>query len=143
MPKKIKLLCETGIDSFRVSLSSPSEKFYNFYFKPINYKFVDVLKSIKIMKRYNKFVSVNLFVFPGFSDSASQIKSFIKLIKNEGIDMVQWRNLNIDNEYFLKKIPHKNLRPQGILNLLSSVKEQCPRLKHGYFNLPKEHFHSA
>ncbi|MFH1504319.1 MAG: radical SAM protein [Candidatus Omnitrophota bacterium] len=140
IPKKIKKLCQAGIDSFRVSLNSPEEKFYNIYFRPRNYKFKDVLKSIEIAKQFNKFVSINLFVFPGFSDSASQVKSLIKFVKSTGVDMIQWRNLNIDSEYYLKMIYNKELKPQGVLTLLETVKNQFPRLKTGYFNLPKESF---
>ena len=140
LPKKIELLCKAGMDSFRVSLNSPDEKFYNLYFKPINYKFSQVLKSIETAKKYNKFVSVNLFVFPGFSDSQQQIKSLVKLIKNTGIDMLQWRNLNIDPYYYLQNIPHKSLKPQGVLSLLEVIRKEFPRVKMGYFNLPKESF---
>ncbi|MCF7908103.1 MAG: radical SAM protein [Candidatus Omnitrophica bacterium] len=142
LPNKIKNLCLAGIDSFRVSLNSPDKRFYDLYFKPQGYSFSDVLKSIAIAKRYNKFVSINLFVFPGFSDSTKQIKSLIKLIKNSGIDMIQWRNLNMDPEIYRKIIPTKNVKAQGILYLLKSIKREFPKLKMGYFNLPKEQFKS-
>lgn len=140
MPKKIKLLCQAGMDSFRVSLNSTREKSYKLYFRPKNYKFSDVIRSIEAAKKCNKFVSINLFVFPGVSDSAQEIKCLIRFIKNTGIDMIQWRNLNIDPDYYLKCIPHKNLRPQGVLCLLDTVRKEFPRLKQGYFNLPKESF---
>jgi len=140
IPVKVKELCLAGIDSFRVSLNSPQEKFYNLYFRPRSYKFKDVLKSIDTAKKYGKFVSINLFVFPGVSDSSSQIKSLVKFVKNTGVDMIQWRNLNIDPEYYLKNIPYKKLKPQGVLSLLKAVKKEFPRLKIGYFNLPKECF---
>ena len=140
VPKKIKLLCESGIDSFRVSLNSPQEKFYNLYFRPLGYKFSDVLKSIEIAKKYKKFVSINLFIFPGFSDSSEQIKMLVKFIRKTNIDMIQWRNLNIDPEYYLKQISPKKLNPQGILHLIDIIKKEFPHIKHGYFNLPKEQF---
>ena len=140
IPKKIEMLCRAGIDSFRVSLNSPDEKFYNLYFRPKGYKFSDLLKSIAIAKKYKKFVSINLFVFPGFSDSSEQIKSLVRFVKNTGIDMIQWRNLNIDPNYYLKHIPYKKLKPQGVLCLLDTIKKEFPGLKQGYFNLPKESF---
>jgi len=140
VPKKIEMLCRAGIDSFRVSLNSPDEKFYNLYFRPKGYKFSDLLKSIEIAKKYKKFVSINLFAFPGFSDSSEQIKSLARFVKNTGIDMIQWRNLNIDPDYYLKHIPYKKLKPQGTLCLLNTIKKEFPALKHGYFNLPKESF---
>ncbi len=81
IPKKIETLCKAGIDSFRVSMNSPDEKFYNSYFRPKGYKFSDIMKSIAMAKKYNKFVSINLFIFPGFSDSSKQIKSLVNFNK--------------------------------------------------------------
>jgi pyruvate-formate lyase-activating enzyme len=140
IPKKIEILCKAGIDSFRVSLNSAQERFYNLYFRPSGYKFSDVLKSIDIAKKHKKFVSVNLFVFPGFSDSLQEIRALVNLIKNTGIDMIQWRNLNIDPSYYLSNIPHKKLKPRGIPFLLETIRKKYPHLKMGYFNLPKEKF---
>ena len=136
LPKKIKLLCEAGVDSFRVSLNSPDKKFYDLYFKPRGYSFSDVLKSIAVAKKYKKFVAVNLLVFPGFSDSASQIKSLVKFVSNTGIDMIQWRNLNIDPQQYSLLFSGKKLEPQGVLRLLAVINQEFPKLKTGYFNLP-------
>lgn len=138
IPEKIELLSRAGADSFRVSLNSPTEKFYNIYFRPRNYRFSQVLKSIEIAKSYNKFVSLNLFVFPGLSDAGSEIKALIKLIKKTKVDMIQWRNLNIDPEGYLDKIKTKGLKPKGVSCLLQTVKKEFPKLKTGYFNLPRQ-----
>ncbi|MCK4912600.1 MAG: radical SAM protein [Candidatus Omnitrophica bacterium] len=140
VPKRIEMLCQAGMDSFRISLNSSDEKFYNLYFRPKGYKFSDLIKSIAIAKKYKKFVSINLFVFPGFSDSSQQIKSLVSFIKKTGVDMIQWRNLNIDPDYYLKHMPYKKLKSQGILYLIDTIKKEFPSLKHGYFNLPKESF---
>jgi len=142
MPKKIELLCRAGIDSFRVSLNSPIEKFYNLYFRPCNYRFNDVLKSIEVAKKYNKFVSINLFIFPGFSDSEEQISALCKFVKTTGIDMIQVRNLNIDPDYYCEVIGKNDFFSKGIPFLLKTIQSKFPYLKIGYFNLPKEHFKS-
>ncbi|MEI8349515.1 MAG: radical SAM protein [Candidatus Omnitrophota bacterium] len=142
LPKKIELLCRAGIDSFRVSLNSPRQHFYQLYFRPRRYSFKDVLSSIAIAKKYRKFVSVNLFVFPGFSDTAEEIKALKLFIKNTGIDMIQWRNLNIDPAYYAQKLfPHSS-KPLGVSQLLKTITDTFPYLKMGYFNLPKEQFAS-
>ncbi|MDD4954620.1 MAG: radical SAM protein [Candidatus Omnitrophica bacterium] len=140
MPGKIDLLCRAGIDSFRVSLSSPQEKFYNRYFRPLNYKFSDVLRSIETAKKHNKFVSVNLFIFPGFSDSKEEIKALLKFIKNTGVDMLQMRNLNIDPDFYFEVLRSRDFTPQGVTALVNILNKEFPRLKIGYFNLPKEKF---
>ncbi|MDD5429331.1 MAG: radical SAM protein [Candidatus Omnitrophica bacterium] len=140
LPKKIELLCKAGVDSFRVSLSSPQPKDYNAYFRPKKYSFGDVIASIDTAKKYKKFVSINLFVFPGFTDSKEQIESLVKLIKSKNINMVQLRNINIDPELYLSVLKKKRFNPQGIISLIEKIKRCCPGLKIGYFNLPKEQF---
>lgn len=142
LPSKVELLCRAGIDSFRVSLNSPSEELYNLYFRPQNYQFKDVLKSITIAKKYKKFVSINLFVFPGITDSLQEKTALINFLKKTQIDMIQWRNLNIDPEYYLASINCKNFQPQGVLSLIAAIKAQFPKLKMGYFNLTKEQFYT-
>jgi pyruvate-formate lyase-activating enzyme len=140
LPQKIDLLCRAGIDSFRVSLNSPQEKFYNLYFRPLSYSFRDVLKSVETAKKYGKFVSVNLFIFPGFSDSDSQIKALCDFVKNTGVDMIQMRNLNIDPDFYFEILKYKDFSSKGIKFLVSTLNKEFPRLKIGYFNLPKEKF---
>jgi pyruvate-formate lyase-activating enzyme len=139
-PKRIEALSRSGVDSFRISLNSPEERFYNIYFKPKNYKFLDVVKSIRIAKQYGKFVALNLFIFPGFSDSRQQIDKLLIFLRKNDIDMIQWRNLNIDPGYYIRKISDSSLKPTGVLTLLEAVKREFPRIKTGYFNLAKESF---
>ncbi|MCF7888132.1 MAG: radical SAM protein [Candidatus Omnitrophica bacterium] len=140
IPEKIKDLCKAGVDSFRISLNSPEEKFYNIYFRPKNYSFSDLIRSIKIIKKQKKFVSLNLFIFPGFSDSKQQINELVDFLKKVNIDMIQWRNLNIDPNYYVSKIGSNNLQPTGVMNLVDTIRKNFPKIKMGYFNLPKEKF---
>lgn len=140
LPGKVKLLCEAGIDSFRFSLSSPVEKFYNLYFRPRGYAFSDVLRSIAIAKRFGKFVSINLFVFPGFTDSRPQALALERFISDTGIDMIQWRNLNIDPEHYRSVLSYKDDASGSLSALLRTIRKKFPALKMGYFNLPKEKF---
>ncbi|MDD5195642.1 MAG: radical SAM protein [Candidatus Omnitrophica bacterium] len=142
LPAGITLLCKAGVDSFRVSLNSANEKLYKRYFSPRGYSFSDVISSIAIAKKYNKFVSLNLLVFPGISDSSAEIKALFAFIRNTGIDMIQWRNLHIDPEYYIRRLRFKNFFPQGMSFLLEAVAQEFPHIKMGYFNLPKEKFKS-
>ena len=135
LPKKVELLCKAGMDSFRVSLSSPAEKYYNIYFRPQGYKFSDVLRSIAVAKKYGRFVSINLFVFPGFTDSLPQVESLIDFVGQHKIDMIQWRNLNIDPDYYWERLGRIRDDRIGIKNLVELMRRQFPRLKMGYFNL--------
>ncbi|MBU1121838.1 MAG: radical SAM protein [Candidatus Omnitrophota bacterium] len=140
LPDKIEMLCRAGVDSFRVSANSVRESLYTAYFRPRGYNFKNVLKSIEIAKKYKKFVSINLFIFPGVSDSKQEIEALTKFLKKTKIDMIQLRNLNIDQQYYIDSIPYKKLKPKGIPFLLGHIQKHFPRIKLGYFNLPKEQF---
>ena len=140
MPKQMEKLCKAGIDSFRVSLNSVRKEYYDKYFRPRKYSFFDVMDSIKIAKKYKKFVSINLFVFPGFTDLGDEVVALKKLIKNTNIDMIQWRNLNIDPEIYRSFVPKKGAKIRGILNTMREINKVFPKVKVGYFNLPKEKF---
>ena len=140
IPSKIELLCKAGVDSFRVSANSVISKMYHCYFQPRNYTFTDVRKSVEIAKKYNKFVSLNLLVSPGITDTDKELKTLVSFIEKTRIDMIQWRNLNIDPTYYLENLPYQNTKPIGILSFIRIISKEFPKLKMGYFNLPKEEF---
>jgi pyruvate-formate lyase-activating enzyme len=133
-PEAIVTLRDAGVDSMRVSMNSARKTYYERYFRPANYCYEDVLESIRGMKEKGGFVSVNLFVFPGFSDQPDEIEAIMKLIKDYGIDMIQWRNLNIDPEWYWEKLNPPEQEGRGIRNMIKFIKHNFPGLRHGYFN---------
>src|ERR1035438_4284437 len=68
-PAAVKALCEVGLNSIRVSTNSAREKIYTPYYRPNNYSFKDILKSLEVVNSYGGWTSINYFVFPGMSDS--------------------------------------------------------------------------
>ena len=54
--------------------------------------------------------------------------------------MLQCRNLNLDPQLYLDTFPGSKAAPRGIVYLLKAVSAALPKLKIGYFNLPKEEF---
>ncbi|MFH0732978.1 MAG: radical SAM protein [Candidatus Omnitrophota bacterium] len=139
-PKIVKQLFAAGLDSIRVSLNSVQEKYYNAYFKPIGYKFEDVIRSIEYTKAAGGFVSINYFTAPGFTDEIAEVKTLLKFLKDNRIDMIQWRNLNYDPAAYAR-LMKVALRPEnmiGIKNLMKEIKKRFSKIKFGYFNPPKE-----
>ena len=136
IPQAVRRVCKAGVDSVRVSLNSVVKERYLSYFRPQNYTFADVLRSIKVAKDMGKFISLNLFVFPGITDLEEEVEPLFKVISRYKIDMVQLRNLNIDYHYYLKKITPPKSLPLGILNFIHLLEKEFPRLKIGYFNVP-------
>lgn len=61
-------------------------------------------------------------------------------IRDLGIDMIQWRNLNFDPRQYIRimaKIEESG-NPTGMAEMIQELKDQFPNLIHGYFNPPKE-----
>jgi pyruvate-formate lyase-activating enzyme len=135
LPDKIDMLAEAGLDSLRVSMNSARKLFHQRYYNPNGFTFQDVLDSINTMKLKNKFVSLNYFILPGFTDDPEEFAAFCNLIDSYGPDLIQLRNLNMDPDWYFKVINHQPDKPPiGIRNWLSKTKELFPNLQFGYFN---------
>jgi len=135
LPDVVQKLAESGLDSIRVSLNSAREIYYNRYYRPQNYGFSDVKDSIRSMKRAGKFVSINYFMLPGFTDSYEETDAFIDLIDQTRPDFIQLRNLNIDPQWYLNVLNSPEGFPyRGIRNWLEMIKKEFPYLQFGYFN---------
>lgn len=137
LPEKVAALAETGLDSLRVSLSSARKKYYTPYYRPCGYTFADVKRSIRAMKDAGKFVSLNYFIQPGFTDSFGEFESLSMLIDEYSPDMIQLRNLNMDPEWYLRTINFPAAdKAMGMQKWLETLKERFPRLRYGYYNPP-------
>lgn len=134
-PKAVKALCEAGLSSIRVSTNSARESVYTPYYRPNNYEFNDIVESLKVVNSYGGWTSINYFVFPGMTDSVEEYEALRKLIKTTSLKMIQWRNFNIDPDWYLGKIGVTETGEcLGIPQLMELLKEEFPDLKFGYFN---------
>jgi pyruvate-formate lyase-activating enzyme len=138
-PDAVKALCEVGLDSIRVSLNSVRKHIYEPYYCPNNYTFEDILESLKVVNSYGGWTSINYFVFPGMTDSVEEYEALRKVIKDTGLKMIQWRNFNIDPDWYLGKINVTDTGEcMGVKQLQELIREEFPDLKYGYFNPPIE-----
>jgi len=141
-PVAIEMLSKAGLDSMRVSMNSLREEYYNAYYNPVNYKFEDVHESISVCKKHNKWVSINYLTFPGFTDMPEEFAAMEKLIQSGLINMIQWRNFNIDPDMYLTAInDNSQEKPMGIDTIIHTIKSKYPNILHGYFNPGKELIH--
>ena len=138
-PGKVQKLCEAGLDSIRVSLNSARESFYTGYYKPRDYTFADVIASLGVIRDYNKWSSINYFIFPGFTDSTAETEALFSLMVESKINMIQTRNLNIDPEWYIGEmgLAGKSTICTGLSAWLSRVQKELPWVKLGYFNPPR------
>jgi len=134
-PKAVEQLMQAGLNSIRVSMNSAQRELYTNYYRPNNYTFDDVVESIKVVKANGGWASINYFVFPGITDSVPEIEALLELIADTGLDMIQWRNFNIDPDWYLGRM---NLTEPtdfvGILQVMDIVEKEFPDIKFGYYN---------
>lgn len=138
-PGSVSTLCEAGLNSIRVSMNSARKHIYEAYYRPNNYVFEDIVESLRVVRRAGGWASINYFVFPGMTDSMEEYEALSKLIQTTNLTMIQWRNFNIDPDWYLEKIGSVETgKAMGIKNLMDLLKEEFPLLKFGYFNPPME-----
>ncbi len=136
LPDSVAQLAAAGLDSIRVSLNSAQEERHNLYYRPNGYNFSDVKQSIRVMKDAGKFVSLNYFILPGFTDSEQEFTALLDFIQELSPDFIQLRNLNMDPEWYLSTIqffPEKNTL-LGIRAWYQRLQNHFPELRFGYFN---------
>ena len=139
MPKAVRALCEAGLDSIRVSTNSLQKSWYEKYYRPNNYKFEDIIESLRIVDEFGGWSSINYFVFPGMTDTEGEYEALRKVIKETNLKMIQWRNFNIDPDWYLGKMGiTEPMDVFGIRNMMEMLREEFPNLKYGYFNPPME-----
>lgn len=138
-PDAVDALCKAGLNSIRVSTNSAQKHIYERYYRPNNYEFEDIIESLKVMRKHGGWSSINYFVFPGMTDSVQEYEALRKLIKETGLSMIQWRNFNIDPDWYLGKIGiTETPECMGVRQLMELIHEEFPDLKFGYYNPPIE-----
>ena len=138
-PAAVDALCKAGLNSMRVSTNSAQKHIYEAYYIPNNYAFEDIIESLKVMRSYSGWTSINYFVFPGITDSEAEYEALRKLITDTNLNMIQWRNFNIDPDWYMGKIGMTDTGEMlGVKQMMDLIQEEFPNLKFGYFNPPME-----
>jgi len=138
-PAAVRTLCEAGLDSIRVSLNSARSAIYNAYYRPNNYIFDDIVESLRVVRSFGGWASINYFVFPGMTDSIDEYEALRELIRTTDLTMIQWRNFNIDPDWYLGKLGVTETGEcMGVKQLMELIHEEFPQVKFGYFNPPME-----
>ena len=141
-PDAVKRLINAGLDSMRISINSFQKKCYTAYFRPVDYSFSDIKKSMDTVLKKGKFISLNYLNCPGFTDTPEELEALTEFMKQYPVNMIQWRNLNFDPIRYMEKMDKASPQslPIGVKIFLSKIKKRFPDLRYGYFNPPKEHF---
>ena len=138
-PRAVEALCAAGLNSIRVSTNSVRKHIYEAYYRPNNYSFEDIVESLQVVNRHGGWTSINYFVFPGMTDSVEEYEALRTLIRETGLKMIQWRNFNIDPDWYLGKLGVTDTGEMlGVKQLMDLIHEEFPHLRFGYFNPPME-----
>lgn len=142
LPKIATRLFDAGLDSIRISMNSVRKECYNTYFRPVGYRFEDVLETIRIAGDKGIFISINYLNCPGVTDSPEEMETMEKFLDTYPVNFIQWRNLNYDplRYYQVMESAESQGEPVGMDTVLDRLRKQFPELKHGYFNPAKEIF---
>jgi pyruvate-formate lyase-activating enzyme len=139
-PDAVERLFKAGLDSIRVSLNSARPEYYQKYHRPKGFGFEDVLNSLERARKAGAWISLNYFIFPGFTDLLEETEALAEIVREFRVDFIQTRNLNIDPEWVVKKLGLDPIprQPAGILQWMKTVRKKAPWIRFGYFNPPKE-----
>ncbi len=131
----IKKLCTAGLDAMRVTIFSARADNYNRYHRPKNYQLDDVKASIRVAKDQNRYVSLNLLTFPGFTDREEEVEVLLDLVRDYEVDMIQLRNLNIEPALLFQHIPVGG-EVLGINQFIQILQHELPGVKVASYSHP-------
>jgi len=135
-PERIRELARSGLDSIRISLNSARAEFYLAYYCPRNYDFTDVVSSISMSREMGLYTMINYLVFPGITDQEEEIEALRHLIKETGVNFIHLKNLDIDPQFYMEKMPVSSSSAVGMKEMVALLDEEFPGLELGYFNQP-------
>jgi len=135
-PDRIQQIVRSGLDSIRISLNSARPNLYRAYYRPKNYDFEDVVSSISLSRSLGLYTMINYLVFPGITDQEAEIKALIDLVKRTKINFIHLKNLNIDPQLYLDKMPSSDSKIVGMKKMVEILQHEIPEVQFGYFNQP-------
>lgn len=133
-PERIREIASHGLDSIRISINSARADLYRAYYRPKGYDFEDVIRSISLSTELGLYTMVNYLVFPGLSDQEEEIASLIALVRETGLNFLHLKNLNIDPQLYIRKMPAQRTTGIGMRRTVEVLRRECPGLEFGYFN---------
>ena len=140
VPAWVDTICESGLDSIRISINSARKELYTRYYRPRGYCFEDVLESIRVARQHDVFTMINYLVFPGITDQPEELKAMIKLIEKTRPHLIHLKNLNIDPDFYIKEMNVPMEEGMGMDRVMEILQDKFPELQFGYYNRTRESF---
>jgi pyruvate-formate lyase-activating enzyme len=137
-PRWLQRLYDAGLDTIRASTISGHPETYAAYYRPIGYTFEDVKESLKRARDAGVYSSINLLSFPGMIDREREVEALLSFVRETGLRLIQLRNLNIDPEVLLPRMPRLDSmgKALGIRSMIEIIKHELPEVEIGNFTRP-------
>ncbi|NTV57590.1 MAG: radical SAM protein, partial [Deltaproteobacteria bacterium] len=135
-PDRVRRIAESGLDSIRISVNSARRDLYHAYYRPRGYDFDAVVSSIELSGKRDLYTMINYLVFPGITDQEDEVEALADLIRRTGLHFVHLKNLCIDPQLYMEKMPKGRSKALGMKGMVSLLKQEFPKLELGYFNQP-------
>ena len=137
-PRWLQRLYDAGLDTLRTSTISGHPETYNAYYRPIGYTFEHVKESLKRASDSGLYTSINLLCFPGMIDREREIEAILAFVKETDLKLIQLRNLNIDPEVLLPRMPALDTmgKALGMRTMIEILKRDVPNVEIGNFSRP-------
>lgn len=137
-PRWLQRLYDAGLDTIRASTISGHPETYTAYYRPIGYSFEDVKESLKRARDAGVYSSINLLCFPGMIDREREVEALLSFVKETGLRLIQLRNLNIDPEVLLPRMPSLESmgKALGVRTMIEIIKRELSEIEIGNFTRP-------
>jgi pyruvate-formate lyase-activating enzyme len=137
-PRWLQRLYDAGLDTIRVSTISGHPETYTAYYRPLGYTFEDVKESLKRARDAGLYSSINLLCFPGMIDREREVEALLSFVHEVRLNLIQLRNLNIDPEVLLPRIPALDTmgKALGMKTLIETLRRELPGVEIGNFSRP-------
>lgn len=137
-PRWLQRLYDAGLDTLRASTISGRPETYTAYYRPIGYRFEDVKESLKRARDAGVYSSINLLCFPGLIDREREVEALLAFVRETGLRLIQLRNLNIDPEVLLPRLPALDSlgKALGMRTLIETLRRELPEVEIGNFSRP-------
>jgi pyruvate-formate lyase-activating enzyme len=137
-PRWLQRLYDAGLDTIRASTISGHPETYTAYYRPLGYTFEDVKESLKRARDAGVYSSINLLSFPGMIDREREVEALLEFVKETGLRLIQLRNLNIDPEVLLPRMPALDSmgKALGMRTMIEIMRREAPEVGIGNFTRP-------
>ena len=135
-PDTVRACARAGASALRVSINTFDREMYTAYYRPGDYDFDDVVRSLYVGRDEGMHVSINLLIWPGWSDRTAEVDAISKIVDDGALQMIQLRNLCVDPGHYRTVLPPREQRGMllGMRSFVDELHRRHPKLRFGTFN---------